>query len=136
MNSYFNFKFTTLTLAIAGVLTGCGGGGSSGSGGGNDTYTGYLRSGVSYHTPIRVGTYDPLVGSGYYIPVDDIFVRDLNSNGIDEVIFGGRMTPAPSASDWKSYQMQIYGWNQGAFNNETARWFSGNDNQIIGQNLL
>lgn len=118
------------------ILAGCGGGGSGAAR--PDSYSGsgitnpYLRTSVPFYTPQRVGTFQPLVNGDFRLPVDDIFVRDLNRNGVDEVVFAGRLTQPNTAENWRNYNMQIYGWNSGSFANETTSWFRGNDNHLIG----
>ena len=44
----------------------------------------------SYHAPVKAGNFKPLIGTGNHRPIADIFGRDLNSDGADEVIIGGR----------------------------------------------
>lgn len=128
-------KIIFATVLISLSLAGCGGGGGGGTAK-SDPFNGSgisLRSTVSYYSPIRVGLFDPLVGTSVMnMPVDDIYARDLNNSGFQEVIFGGRSTPPTDLSQWQNYNMQIFGWNSGSFKNETTAWFSGNDNQIIG----
>lgn len=117
------------------ILAGCGGGGGGarpGSYSGSGITNPYLRTSVPFYTPQRVGTFQPLVNGDFRLPVDDIFVRDLNRNGVDEVVFAGRLTQPNTAENWRNYNMQIYGWNSGSFANETTSWFSGSDNQILG----
>ncbi len=122
-----------LSLSLLLALSGCGGGGGGGGGSTRVDSGVYLRSSVPFYTPSRVGIFDPLTGTSMFnIPVDDIFARDLNKSGYQEVIFGGRSTPPDDLSRWQNYNMQIYGWNGGSFANETRSWFSGNDNRILG----
>jgi hypothetical protein len=88
---------------------------------------------VNYQAPVKAGTFQPLLGSGNHHPVADIFVQDLNSDGADEVIIGGRQSQPVAAHNWRNFQMQLFGWNNnGQFGNETTTWFDGTDNVIIG----
>ena len=77
-------------------------------------------------------SFQPLVGPGNGATVTEIYNQDLNGDGIDEVIIAGRKTVS-AAIDWQNYNVQIFGWNNSStFTNETANWFSGSDNVIIG----
>lgn len=125
-------SISLLTLSLLLALSGCGGGGGS-TRVDSYIYSGiYLRSSVPFHTPQLVGSFQPLVNGDFRLPVDDIFVRDLNRSGVDEVVFAGRLTQPNTAENWRNYNMQIYGWNTGSFNNETSTWFSGIENHLIG----
>jgi hypothetical protein len=74
------FKFNAMFLAISTVITGCGGGGSSS----------IVRSSTSYTTPVLAGTVDPLVGTAQGYAITAIKSRDINADGVDEVVIGGR----------------------------------------------
>ena len=129
MTHYLNYKSTTLALAIAVVLSGCG----SGSSGPSASAAGaFLRSSVPFYTPQFIDTYVPTAGGDFRLVIDDIFVRDLNRNGVDEIVLAGRLTQPADFSTWKDYNLQIYGWNQGSFANETQTWFAGISNQVVG----
>jgi hypothetical protein len=121
------YPFQLSLIATAVMLSGCGGGGS----GGGNTNTA-VRSSVSYATPSNINHFIPLTGSGVSATVSDVFVKDLNNDSNDEVVVGGRMSQPATAATWRDTNMQIYGWNNGGFSNETTTWFSGNDNQITG----
>jgi len=69
-----------ITTSIA--LVGCGGG----------NIRDQRPATVNYQAPVKAGTFQPLLGSGNHHPIADIFVRDLNSDGADEVIIGGRQS--------------------------------------------
>lgn len=111
------------------VLAGCGGGG----GGGSATMGALVRNPVPYYTPIAVNHYSPLVTSVYTTPVTEIFTKDLNNDRVDEVVvssvaFGSHY----SLGGWKNSNLQIYGFNTGAFKNETSTWMPGTDNRYLG----
>ena len=123
---------TILAISVGLTVTACGGGGG---GGGNPYHTptsSYVRSNVPYHTPVSVGSYQPLTSIGISATATDIFARDLNNDNVDEVVFAGRMSQPATVATWKNYNMQVMGWNTGGFSNETSRWFSNNDNVILG----
>ncbi|MED5535972.1 MAG: VCBS repeat-containing protein [Pseudomonadota bacterium] len=113
--------FTSITLVgCAGVTSG------------NRPPTIFNRQ-VNYQAPIKVDTFQPLEGTGNHHPIADIFVQDLNSDGADEVIIGGRQSQPVATQNWRNFNMQLFGWNNnGQFSNETTMWFDGRDNVIIG----
>lgn len=117
----------SLVLMVA-VLVSCGG---SGGGGGGSGGAG-LSGGIYYQTPVAIGTYQALAGSGILYPDIDIYAMDLNKDDVDELIIAGRKQQPASAVDWQDFNMQIFGWNTGSFTNETSSWFSGTDNVITG----
>lgn len=119
-------KIITPIFLLTLVLSGCGGGGS-----GLVTHT--TQSTVPFYTPQAINHYTPLATTTYTAPVIDLFTKDLNNDGSDEVVasavaFGSQNT----ATGWKNANLQIYGFNTGVFKNETRTWFSGNDNQYLG----
>lgn len=61
----------------------------------------------------------------------DIFAVDLNADGIDEIILAGRKSQSSPWPDWQNSLVQILGWNNGGFTNETAQWL-GDRNSILG----
>jgi len=124
------YQHSIIIAVITGLLAGCGGGG--GGGGTSSTLSPFLRSSVPYHTPTRVGTFQPHNIAGTAAAVTDIFVKDLNNDNVEEVVIGGRMTAQNNVANHSTSNIQIYGWNTGSFSRETSRWFSGTDNAIIG----
>ena len=119
-------KIITPIFLLTLVLSGCGGGGS-----GLVAHT--PVSTVPFYTPQAINHYTPLATTTYTAPVIDLFTKDLNSDGSDEVVasavaFGSQNT----ATGWKNANLQVYGFNTGVFKNETRTWFSGNDNQYLG----
>lgn len=87
---------------------------------------------VPYHTPVPGGAFANFAGPSDKHAVQDIFARDLNRDSIDEVVIAGRMTQSTPIAEWQSYNLQIFGWNTGAWSRETQTWFQGQDNQILG----
>ena len=128
----------TLLASISVLVIACGGGG-----GGSDSpalnpidnnrnVKPVLIDESSIIKPKIIDTYDPLDGTGTSMPVDDIFVANLNDSPEDEVVIAGRMSQFATPSSWQNYDMQIFGWNSGDLSNETNSWFSNNENQILG----
>jgi hypothetical protein len=124
---------SVLVMIFSISLTACvGGGGGGGGGGASATLAPFVRNSVPYHAPIAGGNFQPLVGAGTKSVIQDIYTRDLNQDQIDEVVVGGRTSQPVTQAEWRDYNLQIYGWNTGAFKRETSTWFSGSDNRILG----
>lgn len=115
-------------LACAVTLAGCGGGGGG--------FNVQPPSGLpTYSSPIKVDVIDPLDGKSPWRANTEFYARDLNKDGVDEVIMGGRLTGAAIqhiGNDWYDFNMQLYGWNTGKFSNETYTWFAQGENKTKG----
>ena len=116
-----------LIFSLPLLLTACGGGGGGSS-------SPYLDPVNNYDTvkPVLIETYDPLNGSGTSMPVDNIFVANLNDSSEEEVVIAGRMSQFATPDTWQTYDMQIFGWNTGEFQSETDSWFASDENRILG----
>lgn len=127
MGRYMCITWSKLPILISTIfITACGAGSSGGDAGSTNTSSPYFQ------LPVAVDSFQPLVGSGNAFPIFDVFTRDLNNDGVDEVLIAGRKTQPASAANWQDFNMQIYGWNSGSFANETTNWFAGSDNVIVG----
>lgn len=62
----------------------------------------------------------------------DIFVTDLNKDGIDEIVIAGRKSHPSDIASWQSSYVNVVGWNTGSWADETQSWFPNGDNQILG----
>jgi hypothetical protein len=120
------------------VVTGCGGGGGGGGGGYNSPYNSpnpYLRTEVPYTTPVKVATVDTLVNqpnTGYKVALVDTYSANISGTGSQDVIMAGRMTQPTTQSDWGDNRIHMFSWNNGTLIDQTAQWFPGGINQIIG----
>lgn len=123
---------TFLAISISLLVVGCGGGGGGGTGG---SINPIVRPDVPFYTPQRINSYQPLSGATYRTPLVEVYSRDLNGDGRQEVIMQNSSF-APSAAEWQNGSLQIFGWNSGAFKNETTSWFSGTDNVYTGGTTL
>lgn len=136
------FRLTTIALAVS--LTACGGGGG-GPGGTSATLNGggafgSMSAGTNYTAPRLAGKFDPLVNqngtastaAGYAIT--DIKAKDINADGIDEIIIGGRMSQSFTQQTFQHNAIQLFGWNNNpaALTNETATWFAAGTNVVVG----
>lgn len=109
------------------ILVSCGGGGGESGGGGgsgSDTATTISTSFLSFQ---------PLIGGGTNAAIIDVFSKDLNGDGIDEVIVVGRKSQPATDENWQNFNMRVYGWNNStALADETDTWMPGGINVIVG----
>jgi hypothetical protein len=120
------FRKTSLAVSVSLALAACGGGGG---GGGSSPY---IRSSVPYYTPTSGGSFSVYAVPSTKSAVLDVYAKDLNSDNVEEVVVGGRMSQPATVAEWQPTNLQIYGWNTGSFSRETDTWFSGTENQIVG----
>ena len=113
------------------VITGCGGGGGGGGGGGSpyNSPSPILRP-VPYSTPVRVGTVKPMNSTAFESDSSALFSQNLSGNG-EELITAGRAGTTQQGT-YPTYNLNIFGWNNGTLVNQTSQWFSGTDNVILG----
>jgi hypothetical protein len=125
------FKLSLLASAV--VLAGCGGGGP----GGSNLNTGNVRTSVSYETPTQINHFVPLTGQGITAVQTGVYTQDLNKDSVEEVVVAGSGAKTGNwETDWRKFNMQVYGWNTGSFTNETNAWFSGTDNVVQGHSAV
>jgi hypothetical protein len=87
---------------------------------------------VPYHAPVRVNSFQPHhQPSQYRTPLTEIYTRDLNGNGSDEVLWSN-VAFDYTGQNWVNSQVQVFGFNTGRFANETASWFASGDNVYTG----
>ena len=143
---------SAIALAVSTVflLSACGGGGGGG-GGGNPSYikpdTPYYSSGtlanygftpgtrstVPFATPTQVSTFNPYTSDSTKTAVSQQYVvNDLTGNGADSMIVAGRMSQPATSSEWVNNSIQLFTWKNGSFVNDTATWFVGGSNSILG----
>jgi hypothetical protein len=112
------------------VITGCGGGGGGG-GGTSATMGAFVRTEVPYHTPVRVATVDPLIGTTTMHAIVDTYAANISGGTGQDIVIAGRATEAnsPTLPDTK---LSIMSWQNGTLVDRTAQWFPGGINQISG----
>lgn len=116
---------TSLALAVSLSLSACGGGG-----GGSATMAPLVTAMPGPSSLLRAATIDPLVGTSMHYAITDIRSQDLNANGVDEVVIGGRATAGQRIDS----RITVMGWNAdpSRLSDETAVWLPGNSNIIRG----
>ena len=124
MLQHSSIKFNLMVVGITVVFAGCAGGGGSSN----------LTNTSSYNTPVLAGTIDPLVGTSEGYAITTIKSKDINADGVDEVVIGGRESQLFVDANHQKNQLAIFGWNNNStkLTNETSTWFSGSDNVITG----
>ena len=138
------FRRTAMAIAVSTVflLSACGGGGGGGGGG----YTkpdsppvASLRQ-VPYSTPTRVGSITPInnttiTGSPATTVTTDssaMFAVNLDNNGQTLITAGRASNSSLSADLYPTYSITAWGWSNGILIDQTAKWFTGNSNVILG----
>ena len=136
-----------IILSLSAVLlTACGAGGGPGSPNLRPTLPSENIPTIDrdFADPVKAGEYQLFTSGSTTMPVQDIYVQDLNNDSKDEVVIAGRMsqsatelTTAPDQAAknaaWENSQLTVYGFNNSdVLVDQTSQWFSGTDNQIIG----
>ena len=144
-----------MAIAVSTVflLSACGGGGGGGGGGANPSYTkpdtptqyyssgtlanyGFTpgsRSTVPYSTPTLVSTFNPYSSNSTTTNVSQQYVvNNLTGDGADDMIIAGRASQPTTAANWVNSSIQLFNWENGAFVNNTAKWFPAGSNSILG----
>ena len=150
------FRRTAMAIAVSTVflLSACGGGGAGGSPGTSytkpDTPTQYYSSGtlanygftpgsrstVPYSTPTLVSTSNPFAGNSTSINANTMYVvNNLTGDGADDMLVAGRLTQPATAATWVNTAIQLFNWENGNFVNNTAKWFPGGINSILGTDV-
>ena len=146
---------TAMAIAVSTVflLSACGGGGGGGGGGANPSYTkpdtptqyyssgtlanyGFTpgsRSTVPYSTPTLVSTFNPYSSNSTTTNVSQQYVvNNLTGDGADDMIIAGRASQPTTFDKWVNSSIQLFNWENGAFVNNTAKWFPAGSNSILG----
>ena len=149
------FRRTAMAIAVSTVflLSACGGGGGGGGGGANPSYTkpdtptqyyssgtlanyGFTpgsRSTVPYSTPTLVSTFNPYSSNSTTTNVSQQYVvNNLTGDGADDMIIAGRASQPTTFDKWVNSSIQLFNWENGAFVNNTAKWFPAGSNSILG----
>ena len=115
-----------------GTVPPAGGGGGVGGGGAPPPGGTVLRSQVPFGTPVAAGSaFNPYAGSSQAAIVSENYMIQ-SSNGGQDMIVAGRMTQPATAGTWQNSMIQLYNWQSGVLTNDTAKWFPGGINNILG----
>lgn len=121
-----DIKLKIGVLAVTAALAGCGGGGGGGSGGGGS----YVLPDVPFFAPVRVSSFTPINGSAGYNS-SALYAQNLSGSG-QEIITAGRADMGSSTAPQQTYNINIWGWQNGSLVNKTSQWFANASNSIIG----
>ena len=123
-----DIKLRVGALAVAAALSGCGAGGGGGGGGGSGG--GYVLPDVPFFAPVRVSSYSPVNGTAAYNS-SALYSQNLSGNG-QEIIAAGRADMGGSTGPQQTYNINIWGWQNGSLVNKTSQWFANSSNLILG----
>ena len=77
--------------------------------------------------------FNPYAGSSHSAVVgENYMVQNISGNGGQDMIVAGRMTQLATIATWKNNMIQMYDWQSGVLTNDTAKWFPGGINNILG----
>lgn len=71
-------------------------------------------------------------GSDRWIAHNDIYVQDLNNDGVEEVIFAGFETQPNTPAEFSNISVSVWGWKDGVFQNLTTSWMPNGINHLEG----
>ena len=110
-----------------------GGGGVGGGVGGGGGISNSSNS-VPFGTPTLAGNqFSPYNGSSPNAVVSQTYsVNNLTGDNGTDLIVAGRMSQPATASSWVNNAIQIFDWQNGQLVNDTAKWFPGGSNIIVG----
>ncbi|MBU3587836.1 DUF4214 domain-containing protein [Polynucleobacter sp. 31A-FELB] len=78
------------------------------------------------------GTFTYAAGNDFSYAVRYLYSEDLNSDGLDELIFAGFETQPNTPSSYTNTQVSIFGWSNGNFVNLTSQWLPNGANLVEG----
>lgn len=118
----------------SGTTAPAGSGGSAGGGGGGGGGPTYLRSEVPFGTPTLVGSFNPYgsANSSKWTVSQDYIVDGVTGNGGQDLVVASRQTQPSTIADWHNTYIQLFDWQGGKLVNDTAKWFPGGINSILG----
>ncbi len=70
--------------------------------------------------------------SDRWVAHNDIYVFDINNDGVEEVFFAGFETQPNSPSEFSNISVFIFGWKDGVFQNLTSLWMPSGTNDLEG----
>jgi hypothetical protein len=70
--------------------------------------------------------------SDRYVAHKNIYPKDINGDGVDEIFFAGFETQPNTPSTFSNTSVHIFGWVNGKLQEITNQWLPGNMNQVEG----
>ncbi len=80
-------------------------------------------------------SYEPLnsrSGVGFTLAARNLYTRDINKDGLDELIFAGFETQFNTPATYTNTKVAIYGWQDGLFRNLTQQWLPNGADSVEG----
>ena len=128
VQSGFFMRLYFITLSI--LLSGCGGGGNNPILQPTGSYS------VPYYTPVEISKIVPLHNStDSQWAIADLTTASLSNNGENLIITGFESQPTTAAT-WNNFKIHVFGWQNNQLVDQTANWFSLNQNIIAGTNSV
>lgn len=129
LGAIVRFAKTSLAVSVSLALSACGGGGG---GPALNSSSGGSSGGSSYPTFTRVGSVQPLSGTGIVATETALISHDIDSTGGDELILVGRQNPGgATAATWQDFNISIWGWSGGSLVDKTSQWFGAGVNRAV-----
>jgi len=85
---------------------------------------------VPFATPVRAGSITPINSTALEYDSSSMYSASFSGTN-EEVVIAGRSSSANQGT-YPSYNLNIFGWSNGQFINQTSQWFAGTDNRITG----
>jgi hypothetical protein len=124
-----------LAVIILHLAACAGGGGGSGAGPGSAPVPSVSAGNtVPYHTPVKVHTHDPLIGTSLTGYNANVYVGNISSNTSEDIVVASNMVinPANPNEAWRDSNLAILSWQGGTLVDKTAQWFKNDTSRIIG----
>ena len=67
---------------------------------------------------------------------NDPYVVDINSDGVDELLFAGFESQPNTPADYDNVSMSLFGWQNGQLANLTDQWLPNGADDIEGSGEL
>ena len=96
----------------------------------SDTITPVLAQPASVDMSV-FGSFRPNAAEYYRTPQTELYVADINGDGVDE-LFWTNVAFDYEAQSWVNSYVTIFGFNTGNFTDETALWFAPGENEYTG----
>jgi len=71
-------------------------------------------------------------GSNRFVAHNDLYVKDLDGDGIDEIVFAGFETQPNTPAEFSPISVAIFGWKAGRLQDLTQQWMPSGINRLEG----
>ena len=91
---------------------------------------------ISFTTPTKVGSFNFYNTVASSPVVHEIYNIDVNSDGVDEVIFAGFMTSPKTTTTYRDTTLHLFQFIDGKWQKNTDTWFPDGINLVGATNQL